>query len=106
MSQQLEQLLNTTIAASGFRISPRMELSDRLARFIQLYSATKGRHLTMAEADACSSIILLTYDSDSVQRSRRKTSSNTQSSEEFLETLSNIPSSHYKAHSMTLRSSA
>ena len=103
---QLEQVLNIAIAASGFRISPRLELSDRLSRFIQLYSATKGRRLTLREADACSSLILLTQDSDSIQRSRRRVVSNYRSSEEFLEALSNIPSSHYKTHSMTLRSAA
>jgi len=102
----LEQVLNSAIVAGGFRISPRMELKDRLSRFIQLYSATKGRHLTTAEADACSGILLLTHDSDSVQRSRRKAVSNQQSSVDFLDTISRIPSSHYKTHSMTLRSSA
>ena len=102
----LEQLLNTTIASSGFRISPRLELRDRLTRFIQLYSAEKGRHLTASEADACSGMLLLTHDSDSVQRSRRKASSNILSSVDFLDTISRIPSSQYKAHSMTLRSSS
>ena len=102
----LEQVLNSTIVASGFRISPRLELRDRLSRFIQLYSAAKGRDLTVREADACSGILLLTHDSDSVQRSRRKAVSNQQSSLEFLDTISRIPSSQYKAHSMVLRSAA
>jgi len=102
----IEQLLNTTIAASGFRISPRLELRDRLTRFIQLYSAEKGRHLTASEADACSTILLLAHNSDSVQRSSRRASSNQQSSQDLLETLSKLSPSQYKAHSMTLRSSA
>ena len=103
---KLEQVLNSAIATTGFRISPRLELRDRLSRFIQLYSAANGKNFSAREADACSGILLLTYDSDSVQRSRRKVVSNHESYEEFLKTLSDIPSSHYKAHSMTLRSAA
>lgn len=103
---QLEQILDSSIVANGFRISPRLELGERLSRFIQLYSATKGRHLTTAEADACSSLILLTQDSNSIQHSRRRVVSKYRSSDEFLEAISNIPSSQYKAHPMTLRSAA
>ena len=103
---QLDTILSDAIAQYGFRISPRLELEERLSRFIQMYQAANGRYLTKAEADACSGIMLLTHDSDSVQRSRRRSVSNQQSSQNFLESLSKINPSQYKKHSMVLRSSA
>jgi len=102
----LEQVLNDAIVSSGFRISPRLDLGDRLSRFIQLHYSSKGRNLTDAEADACSSLILLTYNSDSVQRSRRRVTTNQHTVAELMVSLSTIPSSTYKTHSMTLRSTS
>jgi len=61
MNNSLTNALNDAIAKHGFRISPRLPLGDRLARYSQLYYESQGRWVDEDDAQAAASMIMLKY---------------------------------------------
>ena len=90
--QRLNASVSSEIERNGFRVSPRLDTLSRLSRFIQLYSANKGRVLNDKEADACASLVLMKYTSP------KRTTDN------VTEIVNSIQFSDYKTHPMRLRS--
>jgi hypothetical protein len=92
--QTLEVILNNAIARQGMRMSPRISVGDRLTRFIQHYYSTQGRHLSTMEAEACAGLVSMKYRTPS------------RGYEQLTDFLSSLSPTHYKQHSMRLRSMA
>ena len=61
MNNSLVNALNDAIAKHGFRISPRLSLGDRLARYTQLYYESQGRWVDDDDARAAASMMMLKY---------------------------------------------
>lgn len=61
MNNSLTNALNDAIAKHGFRISPRLSLGDRLARYTQLYYESQGRWVDEDDARAAASMLMLKY---------------------------------------------
>ena len=61
MNQSLTIALNDAIVKHGFRISPRMSLGDRLARYTQLYYESKGRWIDEDDSRAAASMLMMKY---------------------------------------------
>jgi hypothetical protein len=61
MNNSLTNALNDAIDKHGFRISPRLSLGDRLARYTQLYYESQGRWVDDDDARAAASMMMLKY---------------------------------------------
>jgi len=61
MNQSLTIALNDAITKHGFRVSPRMSLGDRLARYTQLYYESKGRWVDEDDSRAAASMLMMKY---------------------------------------------
>ncbi len=61
MNNSLVNALNDAIDKHGFRISPRLSLGDRLARYTQLYYESQGRWVDDDDARAAASMMMLKY---------------------------------------------
>ncbi len=55
----LESRLNAAIEEKGFRISPRLGLEDRLARYIELSWAARGESVTQDEVSVAVSLTMM-----------------------------------------------
>lgn len=58
-STNFESQLNAAIEEKGYRISPRLSLEDRLARYIQLSWSDRGDSLNSDEIKAVAAMMLL-----------------------------------------------
>ena len=61
MNNSLTNALNDAIAKHGFRISPRLPLGDRLARYAELYYESQGRWVDEDDARTAASMMMLKY---------------------------------------------
>ena len=61
MNNSLVNALNSAIEKNGLRISPRLSLGDRLARYTQLYYESQGRWVDEDDARAAASMMMLKY---------------------------------------------
>ena len=61
MNNSLVNALNAAIEKRGFRVSPRLPLGDRLARYTQLYYESQGRWIDEDDARAAASMMMLKY---------------------------------------------
>ncbi len=61
MNNSLLNALNNAIDKHGFRVSPRLSLGDRLARYTQLYYESQGRWIDDDDARAAASMMMLKY---------------------------------------------
>jgi hypothetical protein len=72
----LENQLNAAIAERGYRISPRADLSARLARYIQLKYSANGRVVDTEEAQAAAAMMMMKFSDVSLEEplpKRRRT---------------------------------
>jgi hypothetical protein len=98
--EKFEAMILASIDTYGFRISPRLEFGDRLARFIEQYYALQGRVISREEAEVCSSMLLLRFSMDTKREPRTRAEHSLHSF--IAETNTSLNSSK---HSMKLRSS-
>ncbi len=68
-STTFESRLNAAIEEKGYRISPRMGLEDRLARYIELTWIDRGEPLTKDEVDAVVALTMVNNFGDSAEAS-------------------------------------
>ena len=61
MNNSLVNVLNNAIDKHGFRISPRLSLGDRLARYTQLYYESQGRWIDEDDARTAASMMMLKH---------------------------------------------
>ncbi len=61
MNNSLVNALNAAIEKRGFRISPRLPLGDRLARYTQLYYESHGRWIDSDDARTAASMLMLKH---------------------------------------------
>lgn len=84
-STTFENKLNAAIEEKGYRISPRLGLEDRLARYIELTWIDRGEPLTSDEIDAVVALTMVNNfgaeetESQEPRRSARVASRQTQS---------------------------
>jgi len=64
-----ESKLNAAIEEKGYRISPRLGLEDRLARYIELTWIDRGEPLTKDEVDAVVALTMVNNFGDSAEAS-------------------------------------
>ncbi len=82
-------LPNNAIEEHGFRISPRLSLHERMARYIKLSRAERGENVTDEDAEGAASMILMgdmsmmSEFSNSTRRSSRR--------EQTTDTVENTP---------------
>jgi hypothetical protein len=69
-STTFESRLNAAIEEKGYRISPRMGLEDRLARYIELTWIDRGEPLTKDEVDAVVALTMVNNFGDESQPRR------------------------------------
>lgn len=73
-STTFESKLNAAIEEKGYRISPRMGLEDRLARYIELTWIDRGEPLTKDEVDAVVALTMVNNFGDSAESQPRRSS--------------------------------
>lgn len=73
-STTFENKLNAAIEEKGYRISPRMGLEDRLARYIELTWIDKGEPLTKDEVDAVVALTMVNNFGDSAESQPHRSS--------------------------------
>jgi hypothetical protein len=70
-----ENKLNAAIEEKGYRISPRLGLEDRLARYIELTWIDRGEPLTKDEVDAVVALTMVNNFGEDVTESQPRRSS-------------------------------
>ena len=73
-STTFENKLNAAIEEKGYRISPRLGLEDRLARYIELTWIDRGEPLTKDEVTAVVTLTMLNNFDDSAESQPRRSS--------------------------------
>ena len=105
--EQFEAMVNASIDAHGFRISPRLQFNDRLSRFIEQYMLQQGKAIHRDEAEVYAAILLLRYSMEEKREPRTRSQHQLQTflseTESDLGVSSGLPVS---THTMKLRSSS
>ena len=71
-STTFENKLNAAIEEKGYRISPRLGLEDRLARYIELSWIDRGEPLTSDEIDAVVALTMVNnFGAEEIEEPRR-----------------------------------
>ena len=70
-STTFENKLNAAIEEKGYRISPRLGLEDRLARYIELTWIDRGEPLTSDEIDAVVALTMVNNFAEETEEPRR-----------------------------------
>jgi len=87
----MENLLNNAIEEHGFRISPRLNLHDRMARYIKLSRAERGENVSDEDADGAASMILMGDESSIMNEFPSPTRRSGRREQMQTETVENTP---------------